>query len=271
MASVLGPNSSYWSPAQVRLFINGHHVDDACALQYTVRDNKQPKWGYNDRNYSAVAIGRTLVEGQVSIEYRHNNYLMAVMNEIITQRRKADIGIRSSQDEPVDQTQWVSQFREIFLRLNNNRDAIAAWLTTLARTDRARFKAAKAFFDAAFGSVPMDGMDIAILQSGEQLVGARKAAFAAISAGDLALAIELSGTTRPSLSKTDIAITIEYGGAFEDTVEAAVDERTKTIAGIQFIGEGQRIEITPPHGATSIREVYQFFAKDLMQGAWCSC
>ena len=34
---------SYWGPAQVRLYIEGVWIDDACAVNYRVQDVKIPK------------------------------------------------------------------------------------------------------------------------------------------------------------------------------------------------------------------------------------
>ena len=71
----------YFTPAQVSLYLNNYLLDDACLIQYDVRDTRTPLWGYNDVLYRTVAVGQTVVQGRLSIKYRYEGYLMRVIQK----------------------------------------------------------------------------------------------------------------------------------------------------------------------------------------------
>jgi len=87
------PDSSlqnYWSPAQVRLYVSGVWIDDACSVSYIVSDPKYPKFGYFDRVLRAVATGQTIVNGELAINFRFNGYLRGVIEQELGRRKDFD-------------------------------------------------------------------------------------------------------------------------------------------------------------------------------------
>lgn len=72
----------YVAPAQTLIFIGDVWIDDACAIQVSVQDEKFPIWGYNDILFRANARGRTVVQGKLSIKFRSIGYLKRAIDAL---------------------------------------------------------------------------------------------------------------------------------------------------------------------------------------------
>ena len=72
--------NNYPTPAQVSVFVGNVWVDDAYRLE--VRDQNQliPLYGYADREFTAVAQGKRIVQGSIIINYRYPEYLRAAID-----------------------------------------------------------------------------------------------------------------------------------------------------------------------------------------------
>jgi len=71
----------YPTASTTAIFINGYHVEQAYQIQYKEDINKVPIYGYNDHYYSKVAIGRSLVQGILVLNFISPGYLNAVLEK----------------------------------------------------------------------------------------------------------------------------------------------------------------------------------------------
>ena len=215
--------SPYPGPAQIRLYIDGYWIDDACAVQWQVQDTKIPKWGYNDRLFRAVALGTTLVQGMLSIQFRYVGYLNGVVAKLAKNRAQAEELIeRVSAKEPVGGL--PARF------MLSSKEEIEAFAVEAAKgpdQGTAVFEFLKnRFWKSTPGAWGDEGQVIK-----NQLGRA--------------------GTLPP------FDIQVRYNPNSEDP---ALQQK---ILGVHLIGESKVVEIDHPDGSRPIREVYSFFAKDL--------
>lgn len=71
----------YPTASTTAIFINGYHVEQAYQIQYKENVNKVPIYGYSDYTYSKIAVGRTLVQGILVLNFVSPGYLSAVLEE----------------------------------------------------------------------------------------------------------------------------------------------------------------------------------------------
>lgn len=69
----------YPTASTTAVFINGFHVEQAYQIQYKENVNKVPIYGYSDYTYSKIAVGRTLVQGILVLNFVSPGYLSAVL------------------------------------------------------------------------------------------------------------------------------------------------------------------------------------------------
>jgi hypothetical protein len=69
----------YPTASTTAVFINGYHVEQAYQIQYKENVNKVPIYGYSDYTYSKIAVGRTLVQGILVLNFVSPGYLSAVL------------------------------------------------------------------------------------------------------------------------------------------------------------------------------------------------
>lgn len=72
---------AYPTPAQTSIFINDIWIDDAYRIEFRVQDPKYPLYGYNEPEFTAVARGRKLVLGNLTINYRFPGYLTSAIED----------------------------------------------------------------------------------------------------------------------------------------------------------------------------------------------
>jgi len=71
---------SYPTPAQVWLIADGVWLDDAYRVEYRSQYPVIPLYGYDEKEFTAVAKGRQLVTGNLVINFRYPGYLYAAIN-----------------------------------------------------------------------------------------------------------------------------------------------------------------------------------------------
>jgi len=74
-SSILEPGKPYFTPCQVSLYVGDMWIDDAVDVQWEVRDEKTPAYGFADYNYRAALRGRSVVSGSLVINFRFTGYL----------------------------------------------------------------------------------------------------------------------------------------------------------------------------------------------------
>lgn len=89
----------YYSGADCKVFYGDIWVDDIVSIQFNVNQNKTPIYGYAAQNFNAVAKGRVIVNGTLTIAFKETGYLNLIQRVSETQKnnayevikRKADI------------------------------------------------------------------------------------------------------------------------------------------------------------------------------------
>jgi hypothetical protein len=79
----IAPNTgqgTYFTMTQARMYIGNLFIDELNGLQFVLQDNKVPIFGYASRFYDALAQGKSLVQGQFSINFISEGYLYTALN-----------------------------------------------------------------------------------------------------------------------------------------------------------------------------------------------
>lgn len=73
--------NKYFASNQSLIFIGPYLLDEALACSYKLEQRKVPIYGYASQYYDAVAAGKIIVTGTISINYVDSNYLYLAMIE----------------------------------------------------------------------------------------------------------------------------------------------------------------------------------------------
>jgi hypothetical protein len=73
----------YFTPTQAFMYIGGLYIDELTGFQYTLQSNRVPVFGYSSRKMDAVGKGKSLVQGQFSINFISEGYLYTALNEYV--------------------------------------------------------------------------------------------------------------------------------------------------------------------------------------------
>ncbi len=74
----------YFTRAQRRLFINNIFIDEFHHIQWDLSYNLIPKFGYCSSKFDDVANGKSLVQGQLAINFVSPGYLIgALMDQLL--------------------------------------------------------------------------------------------------------------------------------------------------------------------------------------------
>lgn len=238
---------NYWSPAQVRLFVGGVWIDDACGVLYRVVDNKSPKFGYNDRTFRSVARGTTIVQGRLSVQFRFNGYLRSVIQDNVRERQEQDI--------------MLSGFRvglypkKVPDGVMKDTATVLEWISSAAASvDSEQRQTAFEFLKQQFwGEKP----------SSKPSMTDQEGIRPSDSSDMRDLRADLQVLNRPGLLTPGFDIVMVYG---EDPANVNSPEWVKVIQDVHLTDESQVIEIDAPDGSRPVREVYSFVAKDVAPG-----
>lgn len=228
---------NYWSPAQVRLYIDEVWLDDACAVRYVVQDDRTPKYGYFDRTFRAVARGRTIVSGELSINFRFNGYLRGAIQNAIQRRRDTDYlldpGCRFRKQSPnfeeVIQMGTADQLARLSLAAQSIQEDRDSWF--------------QKYKDEYWGGNARYPSTVRPERTRQQAYD--------------------EAYDRPSLTQQGFNIVIVFG---TDTVGQRDPALTRVIQDVHLTNEMTTAEIEVPDGGRAIREVYRFLAKDVRSG-----
>ena len=67
-----------------RMYIGNVFVDELDSVQFVLQDNKIPMYPYMGRYFAAIGQGRSLVRGQIAINFISEGYLYAVLDNYET-------------------------------------------------------------------------------------------------------------------------------------------------------------------------------------------
>lgn len=247
-AWVQGPE--YVGPARVRLYVDETWVDDACAIQYQARDDKTPKFGYNDERFRTVALGHTLVQGQLSINFRMNGYLRFVVDEHL--KRRAD---RSNLSDWKRAKPRRGGLKDLDLTGMHADDILS---TAMGIAERGELDLYKDFSEAM-----KMVMWARVSDKDGPPVDARASRSKSGSKQEQQNIRSMYRYHRPGLFSTGFDIKILVG---QDPVEEYKSALTKVIRDVHLVGEAFVANIDVPDGSRAVREVYNFFARDVVPG-----
>lgn len=71
----------YFCGGNATIYLNGVAVDEGVSIEYGLLQNKQPLYGWNCPEYSAIADGQILVSGRLMVNYVSHEYLLAVIRQ----------------------------------------------------------------------------------------------------------------------------------------------------------------------------------------------
>jgi hypothetical protein len=80
----IAPNTgqgTYFTMTQARMYIGKLFIDELSNLQFALQDNQIPIYGYASRFYDAVAQGKSLVQGQFTINFISEGYLVMALRK----------------------------------------------------------------------------------------------------------------------------------------------------------------------------------------------
>lgn len=70
----------YFAGANVIVSVGSMPVLEAAGISYDARDSKTPIYGYSSRHYDAVACGQVIIQGQLLLNYVHQDYLFQAID-----------------------------------------------------------------------------------------------------------------------------------------------------------------------------------------------
>lgn len=137
----VAPNTgqgTYFTMTQARMYIGNLFIDELNSLQFALQDNKIPIFGYASRFMDAVGQGKSLVQGQFTINFISEGYLTTVLKEYT-----ATIGTNTT--VPTTTQQQQARLLTLTNQLSNPNGADPSWTPTMiqnAKNEIAKLAAA---------------------------------------------------------------------------------------------------------------------------------
>lgn len=117
---------TYFTMTQARMYIGDLFIDELNALQFVLQDNKIPIYGYASRFYDSMAQGKSLVQGQFTINFISEGYLVTALREYSHK-------LSLSTDVPTDSVKKSQQDRLLFL-VNKLQNPDPAWTPLMIKS-----------------------------------------------------------------------------------------------------------------------------------------
>ena len=73
--------NKYFTATQARIYVGNLFVDEVNGLQFVLQDNTVPIYGYASRFVDAYGQGRSLVQGQLALNFVSEGYMFTVLDE----------------------------------------------------------------------------------------------------------------------------------------------------------------------------------------------
>lgn len=74
----------YFTMTQARMYIGNLFIDELNSVQFVLQDNQIPIYGYVSRDFDALAQGKALVQGQLTLNFISEGYLYTALNAYST-------------------------------------------------------------------------------------------------------------------------------------------------------------------------------------------
>ena len=218
----------YWNPTQVKLYARTAEgpvwLDDAVGIDIRIEDQKVPHFGFRDRYFRAVSYGRTIVSGNLYVQFRFPNYLSHVLNNV---RTESDI---SSDKVTKERLPSFADYNNVS---GDDKKALLTNSILSTRGLESYLQYAKAFKDIYYDGIA-DTTSTKRFHINENRAG--------------------------EFINKPLDITIQYGDHTFDSENAF----TQIVKHIYFVGTSHTISVLDGNGDQSLLEVYSFFAKNVV-------
>lgn len=79
----------YYCGTNAKVFFGDIWVDDIVTIQYNIKQDKEPIYGYASQNFDAIARGTIIVQGSFTIAFKEMGYLNVVTNVLESQLQRS--------------------------------------------------------------------------------------------------------------------------------------------------------------------------------------
>lgn len=97
---------NYPTPSQTGVYIGEFHVDDAYGIEYSYTNSRSPMYSYFKEEVVNATLGKKIVTGVLSINWRYPGYLQYAIREA----REKHINPADIKQVTRDGKSWVSQY-----------------------------------------------------------------------------------------------------------------------------------------------------------------
>lgn len=224
----IAPNTgqgTYFTMTQARMYIGNLFIDELNGLQFVLQDNKVPIFGYASRFYDALSQGKSLVQGQFSINFISEGYLYTALNAYTDTIDQDDIATNQVADQ---------QLKRLTSLTNSLQNPDPAWTPDMVQ-------AAKDEIQSLAGSL------------GPDAITAAKGGIAKLGRQQNNSILGLPGGDYPNAVYTDVGfdIVVQYTGAGRTI--------TRRLEDCHLISN----ESIMDHSGTPILDNYGFIARRL--------
>jgi hypothetical protein len=117
----------YFTTTQARMYIGNMFVDEFNSFRMVLQDNQIPIYGYASRYFDAIGQGRSLVQGQLDINFISEGYLYTVLSEFAKAMQ-----VRTT-DAAAEQSSQFEKLRQSRVSVDNQSGKNGAGADLLAR------------------------------------------------------------------------------------------------------------------------------------------
>ena len=96
----------YYSGAQAQIYFGDILIDDCQSIQFEAATNRTPIYGYASHKFDTILEGNILISGAFSINFVHQNYLIAVFRNLLKPDSGTIMPPRRTADRFEDQTEF---------------------------------------------------------------------------------------------------------------------------------------------------------------------
>lgn len=81
-----GEYGKYFTCQDARIYIGSSFIDESIYVQFTLQDNKIPLYGYRSRYFDATSQGKSIVQGQLGLNFVSEGYLYTALNDYMNRQ-----------------------------------------------------------------------------------------------------------------------------------------------------------------------------------------
>lgn len=107
--------SSYFSGSNIKIYFNNIFLDEATSLQFVLQEKTLPINGYMSYTFDDIARGSRLVQGQLSINYKDENYLNSLAEAAMVRENDNDQNLSLSEEIGVKKNSDSQEVKELLL------------------------------------------------------------------------------------------------------------------------------------------------------------